>query len=228
MTHSAKAHLPCMIFLNREVQFLLFNDNEHNTDLLQQLMAGITGSMRAWLHSSVLWIYKVHQALRPQKSPINLQLYPLKHNELKCEIPNHQSHWQSSFSSRRCEKSHHQYSQRWLFISMCSAHAVIIHSQNRFGLMAQTVEAISKKQEAWPLCLEAALTYKQRTRGEDICALLCHFATEPLNDFWQLSLPLLLHSAYGDYSFMDWASLLSYTHYLHWETIKSKFYFKSV
>lgn len=52
-------------------------------------------------------------------------------------------------------------------------------------------------------------------REQDVktCILLCYFTTEPLNDFWQLSLPLLLHSAYGDYSFMYRASLLSHTRF---------------
>lgn len=30
-----------------------------------------------------------------------------------------------------------------------------------------------------------------REQEEKTCVLLCYFATEPLNDFWQLSLPLL-------------------------------------
>lgn len=167
----------------------------------QQLMAGITGSMRAWLHSSAFWIYKLHQVLRPWKPPINLRLSPLKHNEHKCEIPNHQSRWQSSFSSgRRDVKSHHPYSHRWLFISMCSAHAVIVHSKNRFGLMAQAVEAISKMHQAGGLTIMSGS-----------CTNLCIGNKRRRRVFFCVILPLNLWTTFGNYLYLFFCILPTVT-----------------
>lgn len=122
-----KKHISLVwFFCKRRFNFFLLMTMSTTLIFFQQLMAGITGSMRAWLHSSAFfWICKLHQALRPQKAPINLLLSPLKHNQHKCEIPNHQSHWQSSFSSgRRHVKSHTTNTATGGFLFPCALHVL--------------------------------------------------------------------------------------------------------